>query len=251
MVPSDLLKRDRPRVTRRRALALSGAAPLLAACRSGSAAPVATSTATPGPQVAGVQALPPAAALPDAAAAGYKQAYPLSCEIAALHTALRLLGMDVSEATMRPLLPENEDPDVGFRGDMDANQTLDDYGVHAKGLLALVEALKAKGIVPSTVTGRVVHSVDEMHAAVAQQQPVIAWIPLQLMAAQRVAVTLSTGKVVHLVEHEHAVTLTGYDPGHVMALDPYDGSAPTYDVSAFASATALFDDPGLVVAKAA
>ena len=86
-------------------------------------------------------------------------------------------------------------------------------------------------------------------AALAQRQPVIIWIPLELKPAQRHNVPLSSGKVVHLVDHEHTVPLSGYDSGRFHALDPFDGSTPTYDAASLSQGMSLFDDPLLAIAK--
>lgn|GEM_PF-4221892 len=77
----------------------------------------------------------------------YHQKWALSCEYAATHMALRMLGVDVSEDVMRALLGSGEDPDVTFRGNIDANQDLDNYGVHARGILRLLALLKSRAYV--------------------------------------------------------------------------------------------------------
>src|SRR5688500_6352443 len=78
----------------------------------------------------------------DAYVERYQQRWALSCELAATHTALRLLGHHVPEEVMLPLLGRGEDPDETFRGEIQANQTLDNYGVHARGIARLVEHLR-------------------------------------------------------------------------------------------------------------
>ena len=195
-------------------------------------------------------AAPPAVQLPvDADTADYQQQRPLSCEAAALHTALRLLGIDLPEAAIIDVEPRDPDPNKGFRGSLDANQDLENYGIHAPGLLQTIEQLKADGALSKDVRGTLLHSLDEARAALAGRQPVIVWIPLQLMPSERTPVTLPSGATVNLVEHEHTVTLRGYDGDQYLALDPFDGSQPSYPAGALAQAMRLFDDPALAVAR--
>lgn len=177
----------------------------------------------------------------------YRQRWALSCEYAALHTALRLLGHDVSEDRMRALLGQGEDPDEVFRGQIEANQTLNDYGVHAKGIARLVGLLKSAGLIPDRIHVRVLHQLDAIRAAIAQGQPVIAWVPLQLRSSSRAPIRLSSGKLVNLVYAEHTVTLRGYDGDRLFALEPYDGTNPTYDAAALTPSMGLFDDPALAI----
>jgi len=162
---------------------------------------------------------------------------------------LLLLGMDVPEMAILATEPRSADPDLGFRGNVDANQDLDNYGIHAKGLLKTLEALHTGSAVPRSVQGRLLRSLDEAKAALAQRQPVIVWIPLELLAAQRHDVPLPGGKVIHIVDHEHTVTLNGYDGDRFHALDPFDGSTPTYDAAALTQRMQLFDDPLLAIAR--
>ena len=185
----------------------------------------------------------------DPQTASYQQQQPLSCEAAALHTALAVLGLHISEADILAAEPSSEDPDQGFRGNVDANQDYQDYGIHARGLLKTLDALKTSGALPGDVQGRLLRSLDDAKAALAQRQPVVCWIPLQLMPAQRVTATLSSGKQVHLVEHEHTITLRGYNDSQFQALDPFDGTQPSYDAAALAQGNALFDDPLLAVGR--
>lgn len=196
----------------------------------------------------GTSAPPPAAYIPgDANIEGYRQKWALSCEFAATHTALRLLGIQVEEEQMRPLLGSGEDPDVTFRGEIQANQDLDDYGVHAKGIAHLIELLKGQRLLPADIETHLLHDLDAVRLALSQGQPVVAWIPLDLRPSQRVAVTLSTGKVVHLVYAEHAITLRGYDQDRFLALDPHSGDIPAYAPDALWRGMNLFDDPALAI----
>ena len=177
----------------------------------------------------------------------YQQKWALSCEYAATHTALRLLGHNVSEDVMRALLGRGEDPDETFRGEIQANQTLNNYGVHARGIARLVELLKANGHVPKEITPRLLYDLDAVRVAIAAGQPVVTWLPLGLRQSSRVPTLLPSGKTVNLVYSEHCLTLRGYDGSTFYALEPYDGSAPRYEVNALWRGMSLFDDPALAL----
>src|SRR5438094_2109393 len=92
-----------------RGLALAGSVvPLACSTVFTSAARVALADSA----TAGAADAPASAYLPaDADTETYRQKWALSCEYAATHTALRLLGFDVSEDTMRALAGSGEDPD--------------------------------------------------------------------------------------------------------------------------------------------
>jgi uncharacterized protein YvpB len=225
---------------------------LVTACGHGEAgsrsAEVAGATAQRPPS--GNDRLPPAVQLPvDADTAAYRQQRALSCEAASLHTALRLIEIDLPEVVISESEPRSEDPDEGFRGNINANQTLDDYGIHARGVLKTMETLKAGGALPKDLRGIVLHTINDVRAAIGRRQPVIVWIPLRLMAAQRVAVTFASGKTGYVVEHEHTVTLFGYSGDQYLALDPFDGSQPSYSSEALARGMHLFDDPALAIGR--
>ena len=177
----------------------------------------------------------------------YQQKWALSCEYAATHTALRLLGHNVSEDVMRTLLGRGEDPDETFRGEIQANQTFNNYGVHARGIARLVELLRANGHVAKDVTPRLLYDLDAVRVAIAAGQPVVTWLPLGLRQSSRVPTLLPGGKTVNLVYAEHCVTLRGYDGSAFYVLEPYDGSAPRYEINALWRGMSLFDDPALAL----
>ena len=177
----------------------------------------------------------------------YKQRWALSCELAALHTALHLLGHHVSEEVMRPLLGRGEDPDETFRGEIQASQTRANYGVHARGIARLMGLLRAERHVPAGLSAHLVRDLDTIRLAISLGHPVVAWLPLGLRSSSRVPTPLSNGKVVNLVYAEHAVTLRGYDGTYFYALEPYNGSTPRYEAAALWRGMSLFDDPALVI----
>ena len=222
--------------SRRRALAVAAAATAVTALPAVGSRPA--TAATP----------PPTAFIPgDAYVERYKQRWALSCELAALHTALHLLGHNVAEEVMRALLGRGEDPDETFRGEIQANQTLVNYGVHARGIARLAELLRAEGQIPAELSAHLLRDLDTIRLAISRGYPVIAWLPLGLRASSRVPTPLSSGKVVNLVYAEHTVTLRGYDGTYFYALEPYDGSTPRYDAQALWRGMSLFDDPAVMI----
>lgn len=208
-----------------------------------------TQIGTPGTaEAADVVQAPPTAFLPgDSYVENYQQRWALSCEFAATHTALRLLGLNVPEDVMIGLVGKGEDPDETFRGEIHANQNLNDYGIHARGIARAVELARKNGILPESLSTQLLYSLDEVRLAIAAGHPVVAWQPLDLRSSSRVPVTLSTGKVVTLVYAEHAITLRGYDATHFFVLEPHAGAALTYEANALWRAMSLFDDPALAI----
>ena len=148
---------------------------------------------------------------------------------------------------MRPLLGQGEDPDETFRGEIQANQTLVNYGVHARGIVRLVELLRAERHIPADFSAHLLRDLDSIKLAISLGHPVIAWLPLGLRASSRVPTPLPSGKVVNLVYAEHTVTLRGYDGTYFYALEPYNGSAPRYEAWALWHGMTLFDDPAVVI----
>ena len=77
---------------------------------------------------------------------------------------------------MRVLMGSGEDPDETFRGEIQANQDLVDYGIHARGILRLIGLLKNAGRLPALLEARLLYDLESIRGALAQGQPVVAWV---------------------------------------------------------------------------
>lgn len=169
-----------------------------------------------------------------------KQAHNLSCESSAASMAARYLGADLSEAAILAALPLNDNPHLGFRGNVDGpTGGIVDYGVYAGPVKAVLDA---KGLSALPVPG----GLDGIRAAIARGNPVIAWVTYQLTAASPVVQTIG-GAQVTLVPNQHVVVVTGYDAGGVTANDPWTGQEAYYPAADFERAMSYFGDMALEV----
>lgn len=169
-----------------------------------------------------------------------KQAHNLSCESSAASMAARYLGADLSEAAILAALPLNDNPNLGFRGNVDGpTGGIVDYGVYAGPVKAVLDA---KGLSALPVSG----GLDGIRAAIARGNPVIAWVTYQLTVASPVVQTIG-GAEVTLVPNQHVVVVTGYDAGGVTANDPWTGQEAYYPAADFERAMSYFGDMALEV----
>lgn len=169
-----------------------------------------------------------------------KQAHNLSCESSAASMAARYLGADLSEAAILAALPLNDNPHLGFRGNVDGpTGGIVDYGVYAEPVKAVLDA---KGLSALPISG----GLDGIRAAIARGNPVIAWVTYQLTVASPVVQTIG-GAQVTLVPNQHVVVVTGYDAGGVTANDPWTGQEAYYPAADFERALSYFGDMALEV----
>ncbi|HNS52029.1 MAG TPA: C39 family peptidase [Anaerolineae bacterium] len=181
--------------------------------------------------------------LPSAArieVAPQKQAHNLSCESSAASMAAQYHGVDLTEAVILASLPPNDNPHLGFRGNVDGpTGGIVDYGVYAGPVKAVLDA---RGLSALPVSG----GLDGIRAAIARGNPVIAWVTYQLAAATPVVETIG-GAQVTLVPNQHVVVVTGYDAGGVSANDPWTGQEAYYLNADFERAMGYFGDMALEV----
>jgi uncharacterized protein YvpB len=147
----------------------------------------------------------------------YQQSHNLSCEATVASMVAAFFGVSLSEEEAVASLPLNENPQLGFRCDVDGPPGgLDDYGVYAGPIKQL---LTRHGLQTSDVEG----GLEGVRSALAAGHPVIAWITYHLWQETPVELTLTGGETVTLVPYEHTVALVGYTADGLWALDPYDG----------------------------
>lgn len=171
-----------------------------------------------------------------------KQAHNLSCESCAASMAASYHGVDLSEAAVLAALPLNDNPHLGFRGNVDGpTGGIQDYGVYAGPIKAILDA---NGLAATPVLG----GLEGIRAALAGGNPVIAWVTYQLVAATPVVETIA-GEQVTLVPNQHVVVVTGYDPEGLWAIDPWTGLEVYYPAADFARAMSYFGDMALEVAE--
>ena len=158
----------------------------------------------------------------------YQQAYISSCEAAATHIALQMMGVRVPEKTLIAELPADRRPPVygslgavvrwgdpyrGFVGDITRGDSwpMVGYGVYAP---PIVRLLRLHGMTGSY--GGPHMSLDDLRSALDDGHPVIVWVPkLSLYwykpTLERGYWTTWDGKRVIWSFEEHAQVLVGYD----------------------------------------
>jgi uncharacterized protein YvpB len=162
--------------------------------------------------------VPDAWVLPEnPAARAWVQQSALSCEVAAVKQALFFWDTDPTEHELMELLGYDPDPDIGFRGRLNANQTLDDYGAHAPAIARVIESYRTERF---DFRATALESLDDIRAALRRNHPVIAWIPVGLRASVGVPVVVAPDVVRTLVYAEHAVVIYGYDADGFFIYDP-------------------------------
>jgi uncharacterized protein YvpB len=171
-----------------------------------------------------------------------QQSHSLSCESSAASMVAHYLGVPLSEAEVLAALPFDDNPYLGFRGNVDGpTGGIQDYGVYAGPIL---EILNSRGLQAWPVEA----GTDGIKAAVARGHPVIAWVTYDCLTSTPVDVTIG-GQQVSLVPNQHVVVVTGYNAEGVWANDPWDGQEDFYFYSDFERAMSYFDDMAIEVSS--
>jgi subtilisin-like proprotein convertase family protein/uncharacterized protein YvpB len=170
---------------------------------------------------------PPVDSLPDSAilsgVTGQRQSLPLDCESRSAVDWARYFGVTVSELDFFYNLPESDNPDFGFVGDVFGQWGQippDPYGVHAEPVANL---LRQYGL------GAVAHrplSWDQLRSEIAQGRPVIAWIVGNYDGNYEYVVNgipefynPTEGFPMVVASFEHTIIITGYTPDKVYYLN--------------------------------
>jgi uncharacterized protein YvpB len=170
-----------------------------------------------------------------------RQSHNLSCESSAASMVAQYHGVSLSEDDALAALPLNDNPHLGFRGNVDGpTGGLEDYGVYAAPIQAI---LSAHGLPTWPVDG----GLEGIKAAIGRGNPVVAWVTYNCAHSTPVKTTIG-GQEVTLVPNQHVVVVTGYNAQGVWANDPWDGQEDFYSYSDFARAMGYFGDMALEVA---
>jgi uncharacterized protein YvpB len=170
-----------------------------------------------------------------------RQGHKLSCESSAASMVAHYHGVGLSEADVIQALPLDDNPHLGFRGNIDgATGGLKDYGVYAG---PLMKVLNDHGLQTMLVSG----GPEGIQRAIARGNPVIAWITYNCQTETPTVETIS-GQSVTLVPFQHAVVVTGYNSEGVWANDPWDGEEDLYSMADLTRAMGYFDNMAIEVA---
>jgi uncharacterized protein YvpB len=170
-----------------------------------------------------------------------RQSHNLSCESSAASMAAQYHGVNLSEAQVLAALPRNDNPHLGFRGNVDGpTGGIEDYGVYAGPILAI---LNSRGLRARAVEG----GLEGIRAAIARGNPVLAWVTYNCGTSTPVETTID-GKAVTLVPWQHVVVVTGYNADGVWANDPWDGQEDFYSNADLQQAMSYFGNMAIEVA---
>jgi uncharacterized protein YvpB len=150
-------------------------------------------------------------------------------------------GVSLSEDDVLAALPLDDNPHLGFRGNVDGpTGGLQDYGVYAGPILSI---LKSQGLSAWPVEG----GLDGIRAAITRGNPVIAWVTYDCQPSTP-STEMIEGVAVTLVPWQHVVVVTGYNPEGVWANDPWDGQEDFYAIADFERALGYFGNMAIEVA---
>jgi uncharacterized protein YvpB/uncharacterized coiled-coil protein SlyX len=175
------------------------------------------------------------------AVARQRQSHSLSCESSAAAMAAQYQGVPLSEVDVLAALPLDDNPHLGFRGNVDGpTGDIEDYGVYAGPIMSI---LNSQGLPAWPVED----GLKGIKAAIARGNPVLVWVTYNCQPSTPRDVTINGGTVT-LVPWQHVVVVVGYSPEGFWANDPYDGQEDFYPAVDFERAMAYFGDMAVEVA---
>jgi uncharacterized protein YvpB len=169
------------------------------------------------------------------------QSHSLSCESSAASMAAQYHGVPLSEADVLAALPLNDNPHLGFRGNVDGPiGSTQDYGVYAG---PIQDILNSQGLHAWPIEG----GLEGIREAIVRSNPVIAWVTYDCQPGTPMTTTVD-GQEVTLVPYQHVVLVTGYNTEGIWANDPWDGQEDFYRLADFERALSYFGNMAIEVA---
>ncbi|MBI4708912.1 MAG: C39 family peptidase [Candidatus Portnoybacteria bacterium] len=158
----------------------------------------------------------------------HKQAYSLSCEIAALKIALSVQGTDVPESEILKYLPFDKtakrsgvwgDPYKAFVGNINGQMMVSGYGVYWQPIADIGSRWRRTEVIENG-------TLEQLVSYLNNGQPVIIWG--YIGSGQQTSWITPEGKNINAVYGEHARVLIGYsgsssDPSGYFVVDPIYG----------------------------
>lgn len=168
------------------------------------------------------------------------QWYSLDCEYAAAAAVTLYWGDVVSQRVFVREVPDSPNPHLGFRGNIDGEGGLSNYGVYAE---PLVPVLERHGFNATVFYG----GVSRLKSNVAAGNPVVTWITVGKYIDRTVYRKSYNGDSFKLVPGEHTVVVYGYDSGGVRLMDVGDGAYYYTEWDSFLRRWSYFDQMALVI----
>ena len=179
------------------------------------------------------------------------QKYSLSCEAAALKSALSFYDISVTEDQIIQKIPFDKtpksqgiwgDPNVGFVGAIDGIGMETGYGIHWKPMAKVARNWKPTTIIEYS-------SLTELAFSILNNRPVILWV----YNGEAPQTTWSTpaGKKIYAVESQHAVVVHGFEgspdnPLGFYVMDPAAG-LKYWDIPQITNRWKIFNNSGLIL----
>ncbi|MBN9391578.1 MAG: C39 family peptidase [Chloroflexi bacterium] len=170
----------------------------------------------------------------------YAQQHHLSCEYSATRAALARWGIQISEATFIKAIGVNQNPHLGFRGNIDGNWGgVNDYGIYAE---PIARFLKTQGVNTKLLWNGVTSIKEELSYG----RPVVVWIIGGMWSGT--SVTSEAGGVgFTLAADEHAMTLYGYDANGVYSANPGSSTYGYYSWAVFSRSWSVLGNMAMSV----
>ena len=170
------------------------------------------------------------------------QWYSLSCEYAAAATVTLYWGNLVSQKDFIAEIPQNPNPHVGFRGDIDgAFGWIDDYGIYAE---PLVPVLERRGYKATVFYGT---DVERLEANIRAGNPAVVWLTVGKYEERLEYWEEYEGQKFKLVPYEHALVMYGYDDYGVYLMDVGNGGFYHTEWDSFLRRWGYFDGMTLII----
>jgi len=147
---------------------------------------------------------------------GRPQALPLDCESRSAVDWAAYFGVKISELEFFHRLPQSDNPDKGFVGDVYGSWGQippQPYGVHAEPIAAL---LRTYGLDAEAVRN---FSLDALRREIAAGRPVITWVTGQVAWGTPLPYTSSDGNSTIVARYQHTVMVIGYNRYEARVLD--------------------------------
>ena len=155
----------------------------------------------------------------------FAQQHYLSCEYATARAAAARWGVNLSEWHFIANIPQNDDPHLGFRGDIDDGWGgTASYGIYAE---PIARFLATQGL----KTKLLWDGVEQVKQEVALGRPVVVWVAGGMGYSSPFEAS-ANGNSFLMMPYEHAMTVYGYDENGVDVADPGFG---TYDYYSWAN----------------
>ncbi len=171
----------------------------------------------------------------------FAQQHYLSCEYAASRAAAAVSGVDLSEWDFIRSIATNENPHLGFRGNIDNDWGgIQDYGIYPE---PIARFLTTRGL----KTKLLWDGIESVKEELLNGRPVVVWVIGSMEISYPVSVTSAGETSFTLAPSEHVMTLYGFDEAGVLAANPGFGTYEYYSWDSFVRSWSVLGQMALSV----